>query len=299
MRKLLVGVVCLVVSSAVFAQSRVPAGRVWAEPTVVEGMKLDASALYHQYVTMRNATVASEGPADAFLFAVAGSTPAAGGTYFRSEVTLVNNDPTVAQNVGILYFPSNNVLGCNNYVAKVLNLQPNSFYTYSDFVGNQLSTQGLGAIVVLGVTSSGNLDTTANIDGFSRIWTPVPGFKGTASQSFPAVAISGYPGTQYIYGIHTDAGFRSNVFVFNYNPSVPSTRRFTLSFVGSNGATGAAPLDVQPCALGVYSIAGNYANTSVTVAPPDSAAGWFAFGSTVDNDSGDNWSVAARPDGIH
>ena len=298
MRKVLLGVLCLAVSSTVFAQ-RVPAGRTWAQPTVVEGMPLDATALFHQYATMPRAAVATEGPDDAFLFAVAGSTPAAGGTYFHSEVTLVNNKPNSSQYVLAIYFPSDNTLGCNNYVAKVLNLAANSFYTYRDFVDNPLSTRGLGSLVFIGVTSSGSVDSTANIDGFSRIWTPVPGSAGTASQSFPSVAISGYPGVQYIYGLHTESGFRSNVFIFNYNPNVTTARRFTLNIFGDNGASGAATVDVQPCALGLYSIAGNYAGTGVAVTPPDSQAGWFAFGSTVDQASSDNWSVAGRPDGIH
>jgi hypothetical protein len=294
MKKVLLGVLCLAVSTSVFAQKT--AGRTYAEPTVVD-VHLDANALFRQ-ATGPRAQVSSEGPDNAFLFAVVGSAPGAGGTFFKSEVTLVNNDTTFSQNLGVLYFPSNGG-SCNGALTKTLRLNPNSFVVYSDFVSQVFGATGLGSVVVLGVDGSGNFDSRANIDGFSRIWTPVAGFQGTASQSFPAVAISGYPGVQYIYGLHTDSGFRSNVFVFNYLPTFGAARTFGLNFVGSNGATGGATLTVQPCSLGVYSIAGNYASTSLSVVPPDSGGGWFAFGSTVDNLSGDNWSVAARPDGIH
>jgi len=297
MRKLLLGVLCLVVSSSLLAQ-RVASGRVYAQPTVIEGVKIDPIAMFKQYKAQRSVLVSSDGPDNAFLFAVVGSAPGSNGTYFRSEVTLVNNDTVFSQPVAALYFPANGG-NCGAPMAQILSLRPNSLVVYNDFVNQVFNTTGLGGLVILGSDSSGNFDSTANIDGFSRIWTPIAGFQGTASQSFQSEAISGYPGSQFIYGIRSDSSFRTNLFVFNYYPTLTQPRTFGLNFAGDNGNTGSASLTVAPCSLGVYAVQGNYGSTAVSITPPDSLGGWFAFGSSNDNLSGDNWSVGARPDLIH
>ncbi len=297
MKKLLLALSCVVVCTSALAQPAAP--RRFAKPELID-LKLNPTELFRQ-ATGPRAAVSSEGPDNAFLFAVAGSTSAAGGLYFRSEVTLVNNDTIFSQNVAVIYFPSNGG-SCSTATSQALRLSPNTFYVWPDFVNTIFHTSGLGSIVVVAVDSNGNFDSTGNIDGFSRIWTPIPGYQGTASQSFPSVAIGGYPGVQYIYGLQHDGAFRTNVFIFNYLPTGSSApRTFAINVVGLSGNTSSLSLSVGPCSLGVLSLNPNvnFGATSMAVVPPDSAGGWFAFGSTVDNLSGDNWSVAGRPDLIH
>jgi hypothetical protein len=292
MKKVLLGVLCLAVCASALAQTKT-AGKRFEEPTVID-IKVNPTQLYRQATGVR-ALVSSENADNAFIFAVVGSAPGAGGLYYKSQVTLVNNDTVFGQDVAVLYFPSSGG-NCNGGAVTTLHLKANTFYVWNDFVGSVFNTTGLGSVVILGVDSAGNFDSTANIDGFSRIWTPIPGFRGTASQSFPGVALSGYSGTQWIYGLQNDSEFRTNVFIFNYDPTNPLTRSFHVNVVGLNGS-GSLTMNVPPCSLGVASLgANNYGALIVSVAPPDANAAWFAFGSTVDNSSGDNWSVAARPD---
>jgi hypothetical protein len=257
-------------------------------------LKVDHQKLFAQ-AGGPSASVTTEKADNALIFAVVGSTAGAGGTFFRSDVTLVNNR-SVAQNIAGFYFPAG--AGCSNARTATLRMPAFSWVQYNDFVSQFFNSSGLGSVVIFAVNSNGDFDSLGNIDGFSRIWTPISGFSGTASQSFPAVALSSYPSTQYIYGVRHDSAFRTNVFIFNYLPnSTGSTRTFSV-FVGSgSGQTASNNLAVTPCSLSTWSLpASNMGVLSIAVTPPDSLGGWYAFGSTVDNLSGDNWSVAARPD---
>jgi hypothetical protein len=256
-------------------------------------LRPDPTQLFRE-ATAPRAAVSTESPDSAFIFAVVGNAPGAGGTYFRSEVTLVNN-LSRSQNVAILYFPAGGG-SCNGASIQSLRLSGNTFYVWSNFVADIFNTTGLGSVVVLAVDANGNFDSTGNLDGFSRIWTPIAGFQGTASQSFPSVSLSAFPQTQFIYGLRHDSSFRTNLFIFNYLPTGSTASRvFTANVIGlSDNAS--FTMSVPPCSLAVSALpARTFGALSMSVTPPDSAGGWFAFGSTVDNQSGDNWSVAARP----
>lgn len=292
MKRIALVALCLISALPLVAQGR--SARTSAVPELLT-LRPDPIQLFRD-ATAPHVEVASENPDSAFIFAVVGRAAGANGTFFRSEVTIVNN-LTRSQNVAILYFPSNGG-SCNAASVQSMRLSANTFFVWSDFVGDVFNTTGLGSVVVLAVDSNGNFDSTGNIDGFSRIWTPVAGFQGTASQSFPAVALSGYPSTQYMYGLRHDPSFRTNLFIFNYLPTGSTApRQFGVSAVGLNSSS-SHTLSVAPCSLGVLSLPAstNYGALSMAITPPDSAGGWFAFGSSNDNASGDNWSVAARPD---
>lgn len=293
MRRLLGGLLWIALCSTALAETTI--GKRFAEPAIVP-IASDPVAMYRQATGPRG-SVASERADDAFLFAVVGSSPGAQGTYFRSEVTLVNNDTTSAQYVVAYYFPAAPGGGsCTGVQAQQIRMDANTFYVWPDFVNSVFHATGLGSVVVFGTDSAGNFDSTANIDGFSRIWTPVAGFQGTASQSFPSVAISGFPGPQYIFGLRQDPDFRTNLFIFNYLPTGGTApRTFSVQAVGTTGATASFSMSVPPCSLTFQSISGNLGSMALSIAPPDSGGGWFAFGSSNDNHSGDNWSVGARP----
>lgn len=256
-------------------------------------LRPDPTQLFME-ATGPRASVATETADSAFIFAVVGNSPGAGGTYFRSEVTLVNN-LSRSQNVAALYFPAG-AGSCNGASVQTLRLSGNTFYVWSNFVADIFNTTGLGSVVVLAVDGNGHFDSTGSIDGFSRIWTPIAGFQGTASQSFPSVSLSAFPQTQFIYGLRHDSSFRTNLFIFNYLPTgSTASRLFTANVVGLSDSA-SFTMSVPPCSLAVSALPGKtFGALSISVTPPDSAGGWFAFGSTVDNQSGDNWSVAARP----
>ena len=288
--RLLVAVLVVAVCLPVFAQDT--RAMKFEEPQRLS-LRPDPTQLFID-ATGPRAAVATESPDSSFIFAVVGNSPGAGGTYFRSEVTLVNN-LSRSQNVAVLYFPAG-AGSCNGASVQSMRLSGQTFYVWSNFVADIFNTTGLGSVVVLAVDSNGNFDSTGNLDGFSRIWTPIAGYQGTASQSFPSVSLSAYPQTQFIYGLRHDSSFRTNLFIFNYLPTgSTASRLFTASVVGLSDSA-SFTMSVPPCSLAVSALPGRtFGALSMSIVPPDSAGGWFAFGSTVDNSSGDNWSVAARP----
>jgi hypothetical protein len=240
------------------------------------------------------ANVATELPDSAFIVAVAGNTPGAGGTHFRSEVTVVNNR-NIPQVVEFFYMPAGT--GCAGIRSETFTFEPNYWWTWYDFVGDVFKTTGVGSIVAFAVDSNGNHDSNGNIDGFARIWTPVPGFRGTASQSFPPVAFSSYPYGQGAMGLRQDRNFRTNLALFNYLPDNPTaSRTFDVWVIGGTGLEREYTVTVPPCSLVLQAIpSGDFGPLYLWAEPRDGFGGWYGFGSTVDNDSGDNWSSPMRP----
>ena len=238
--------------------------------------------------------VATELPDSAFIIAVAGNTPGNGGTHFRSEVTVVNNR-NIPQRIEFFYMPAG--VGCAGIRSAAFTFEPNYWFTWFDFVTDVFNVTGIGSIVAFAVDERGNYDSNGNIDGFARIWTPVPGFRGTASQSFPPVTFSPYPYGQGAMGLRQDANFRTNLAILNYLPDNPNMSRVFDVWVG--GATGLVreyTVSVPPCSLVLQGIpSGDYGPLYLWAEPRDAFGGWYGFGSTVDNLSGDNWSSAMRP----
>ena len=237
----------------------------------------------------------SEEHSDWFLvFPIVGSTPGGNGTYFRSETTILNN-LTRQQRVAVFYFPAG-AGSCSAGTLKYLTLDSYSWYVYPDVVANLFGTSGLGGMILFAVDAFGNPDSTASLDGFSRIWTPVAGFAGTASQSFPPVIPNVINGYQEAYGLRQDAGFRTNVGIFNYFPTGSlSARLFDVHIDGFTGASADMTLSVPPCSLVLQPIpAGTFGNLIMSVTPRDGGSAWYGFGSSVDNISGDNWSSTTR-----
>jgi hypothetical protein len=281
-------ILALVVSAALFAAAAdAQPVRRFVEPTIE-----------------RNATaapriapdIASENSGAAFVIAVVGNAPGGFGTHFRSEVVISNNLQR-AQRLEIFYFPAN-AGSCAQFQRRTMTMDSYSWYVWPDFVGSVFSAQGLGSVIVFAADAAGNVDHSAEIDGFSRIWTPTAGLAGgTASQSFPPVEVSGGSGMHTAFGLRADAGFRTNVAIFNYLPSFGTTPRvFDIYLGGVTGEERTMTVTVPPCSMVLQAIpAANYGALLVEFRPRDSQAGWFAFASSVDNVSGDNWSSSARP----
>ena len=235
--------------------------------------------------------VVLEGSENAFVFPIVGSAAAGGGLFFRSE-TVIYNRLNRQQNIAIYYFPIGG--GAANCLrpAKQMRLDANAWYVWTDFVADALSTNGLGAVIVLAVTSTGNVDTTARIDGNSRIWTPQPGTNGTTSQNFPSVSLKMPAGGQSSFGLRHDEFYRSNYGIFNYD-TVPRTFRVRPNGLRGNPVTFNVALDACSATLSPLQ-GGPYGSYELYIEAVDGRALFFTFGSSVDNATGDSWSVIGR-----
>lgn len=224
---------------------------------------------------------------EAFIIPVAGNAPGSNGTYFRTDLALVN-DRSTEQNIGVGWMAQ----GVDNTNAGIAyySLPANTFVAIDDFVGGVLQKQGLGALFIFGVTASGATDTAAQIDGYSRIWTPQPGSKGTVSQSFPAVSLTDSIGSLVanLVGLKQNAQFRTNIGVVNLD-SIAHT--WTARAAGSGVVT---MITVPPFSMAQVPLAPNSAGTSsgnVGLELKSDGFGfwWSAYGSSTDNYTGDGW----------
>lgn len=223
-----------------------------------------------------------------FIIPAAGSVQGSNGTFFRSDVTLVNYN-TTPQTLAVTWLAA----GQDNSKATptTVTLPASSIINTADFVANTLHQTGLGAIVVQAVDSSNNLDTNASIDGFSRIWTPQPGStNGTVSQSFPSVSVfdSEGPSTAVAMGLRQDANFRTNVGIVNLDSAAHT---WTIQSIETSAKT---TLTVQPSSLGQTALPAGFAGpdgfVAIEITPTDTADFlWSAYGSSVDNTTGDGW----------
>lgn len=223
-----------------------------------------------------------------FIFPAAGNLQGSNGTFFKSDVSLVNFN-TTPQNVAVFWFAAGQDNTKTNPVT--ITIPANSVVNANDFVGTKLNQTGLGTIAVQAVDSSGNLDLNASIDGFSRIWTPQPGSaNGTVSQSFPAVSVfdSEGPSPAVAVGLRADTNFRTNVGIVNLDTVAHSWT------IGSASTTATTTVTVPPQSLVQTALPSGFADTNGSVGllftPTDSSDFlWSAYGSSVDNTTGDGW----------
>ena len=231
---------------------------------------------------------------DAFLFPSAGSVQGAGGTFFKSDGMIVNHRNAM-QRISMGWIAQ----GVNNgsRPLKYFNLNPVTPYALRDLVTTNLGESGLGAVLVTGVTSTGASDSSATLDGFSRIWTNQPGAQGTVSLAFPSISVLDSLGNAFAYalGLRHDAGFRTNVGIVNLD-SVPHTWTVTINGDGTSPITN---FDVTVDGYSMKQVpvpAGNYGILLVALSPNASGFWWSAYGASVDNITGDGWvSHAAQP----
>ncbi|HEV7426264.1 MAG TPA: hypothetical protein VGQ46_07840 [Thermoanaerobaculia bacterium] len=226
--------------------------------------------------------VVLEGAESAFIFPVVGSAGA-----FRTEAVIFNRLDR-SQLVDVYFLPLGG--GSCNVGAVRLRLDANTWYFYSDFVFDVFSKVNFGSVVAFGVTSGGNTDSSARIDGNARIWS-VDGGGGTTSQNFPAMSIAVPGGGQSAFGLRKDEFYRTNWGIFNYD-SV--TRTFDLTFNGLRGFS-TLSVNIPPCSLVQQGVPGGpYGSFEIYFSPRDGGGLYYAYGSSVDNISGDAWNVPGR-----
>jgi len=228
------------------------------------------------------------------LIPAAGNVAGANGTFFRSDITLVNL-ASHDQNIKLQWLPQ----GASATSSMTITIAAQRALRSADFVAEVLAQSGLGAIVINGVTSAGAADPTALLWASSRIWTNQPGTNGTTSQSLPAVPLnalfSGSSAALFaLSSVNVPSNFRVNVGIVNLNAT---THTYAISQSGS----GSVNLVIIPAMSMAQISLGSGLSATQEVLIQDVTTGgaapnsWIVYGSTVDNITGDAWSELGVP----
>lgn len=239
------------------------------------------------------AVVLPLGSAAQVLIPAAGSAPGANGTFFRSDITIVNLN-THDQQVLLQWLPQ---AGTGSAMSTTITIPARFAIRSTDFVRSYLNTSGIGAIIVSGVTAGGAPDSSAALDVVSRIWTNEPGSAGTTSQSFFAIPLSAVnTSSAAFFGMgdaeNADAA-RVNVGIVNTDPVNAQT--FAVALVAHSVTPFTIQVTVPPMSMqqipatGASGIVVEILVTNITPAATKSNL-WTAYCSTIDNVTGDAWS---------
>ena len=230
--------------------------------------------------------------ANSILIPAAGHVQGGNGTFFKSDIAIHNLRP-VTQLVRLEWLPRS---GSGAYsITRTITLLGDGVAQTDDFVEGVLSTEGLGAIVVSPVLADGTPDPAGRLAVSSRIWTPQPGTNlGNVSQSFPPLPFSGIVSTKLaITGLRSDTRHRVNVGIVNLDRT--SAQTFRVSAVGYAGT--ARDVTVEPYSMTQFPLEGVFSGGNLRVdveVLPLPGGGrlslWTAYGSVVDNGTGDSWS---------
>ncbi len=245
------------------------------------------------------------------MIPVAGTVAGANGTRFQTDLTITNRTAGPEAILIDVYWLPRDVPGSGTPV-KRLALAPWAVEFHEDFVTRTLNLSGLGAIILRAVHEDGSPNLGARLDAFARVWTPVPGSTGTVSQAVHASTLN-FPSTDdlqpipgLIYGLRQDASFRSNYGLVNMG-----TKRlqFTVSFIAGSEASSldrtiTERVVVEPQSMThrtVPASATGPLTISITAHQERSISNpsaplqpWAAYGSSVDNTTGDGWYSKAQ-----
>ena len=123
------------------------------------------------------------------LIAGAGATSGANGTFFRSDITVLNYRTDADQRVFLNWVPQG-VSGVGRAPVDIV-IPKASGISSEDFVTSIMNQTGLGSILITAVTADGQLDLAGKLHATARIWSNQPGVSnGTVSQTFPIIALS-------------------------------------------------------------------------------------------------------------
>lgn len=230
-----------------------------------------------------------------FLIPAAGSTAGANGTFFHSDIAIINF-ASHDQIVKFQWLPQSGAAGSTT----TLTIPAQSGIRSADFVATYLMQTGLGAILVTGMTGGGIPDSSALLYASSRIWTPQPGSAGTTSQSFPAIPTSTI-NTQVAAlfaagGADNPSNYRTNVGIVNLDP-VNAQTYLVLLPSSPGGATTGGQVTIAPMSMQLVGLGSGIAPTQEILIQNVTTTGksnsWMAYGSSIDNVTGDAWSELA------
>lgn len=261
---------------------------------------LAAPALFAaQLPAESNNVIAPLGGAPQLLIPAAGAVAGANGTFFRSDINIINYT-THDQIVQLRWLPY--ATSGVTVPVRQISIRALSGIGSEDFVTTTMQQTGLGSILITGVDAAGNPDTTARLYATSRIWSNQPGSNGTVSQSFPTLVPGTLNSTRLsMIGVHRDARYRLNVGIVNLDPNFAQS--FQIVTAGGNQASDVVLVTVQPLSMFQTPVSGaDLTNPQVVVQNVTSANRtntWTAYASSVDNVTGDSWSeigFTAPPD---
>jgi hypothetical protein len=269
------------------ATRRLPMKRVLAFAALLLSLPLAAAEI------VTDGVVVPVNAANQILIPAAGSVAGGNGTFFRSDVTIVNFTAR-AVTINVRWLPQPG----GTPTSATLDIAASSGIRSSDFVHDYLNQSGLGAILLTPVTGTGSIDTGALLNVTSRIWTPQPGTAGATSQNFPGIPTSAInTPSGLIFGMGgADAPdrYRVNVGIVNLS-SADQDFVVTLPPGATSYLVHVPALGMQQIALGSgFSITQQIQIQNGTPSGTRSN-NWVAYGSTVDNVTGDAWSDLAIP----
>ncbi|MCU1244922.1 MAG: hypothetical protein JWN02_832 [Acidobacteria bacterium] len=240
-------------------------------------------------------TIIPVGSAPELVIPAAGSIAGANGTYFKSDITILNYS-NHAQTVRLRWLPQGQT--GSGLTATDVTLAALSGITSEDFVATVLRQTGLGAVLVTSLTNTGALDTTGRLYATARIWTPEPGTGGTTSQSFFVLPTSTFTTAQRsIIGQRRDDRYRLNVGVVNLDPLNPQLYQIVVAGTSPGVPTENTTVTVRPLSMEQVPLSGPpQQGLQIVVANITSinrSSAWTAYGSSVDNVTGDAWSTSA------
>jgi PKD repeat protein len=251
--------------------------------TLVAANAVSSSTTVHQVVVAAPASFHS-------LVSAAAQTDGAGGSVWRTELTLFNagNESAIGQ---FIFIP--NVGG--TLQTRPLYLAPKQSMT----LGNALldlfgMSSGTGALAVEAQSAS----STPNLKVTSRTYTT--GSTGTYGQAVPQVSDGALQQSLYLTGMESDANFRTNIGLVNRSNAPVGV---SLTLVNANGGTvGSASVTVaannfSQASLGTFFPAvngGSFASLSMRInaAVPGALS---AYASVIDNRTQDPVYIQAVP----
>lgn len=226
------------------------------------------------------------------LIPAAGAVNGAGGTFFRSDIYVVNLT-NHTQRVRMQWLPQGS--SGTAIPPREIDVPAASGFFSEDFVGVIMEQSGLGAILVTGVTTEGAFDPTALIFTTSRIWTAQPGSPtGTTSQSLISLDTETIASTQqWIFGIRRDNRYRANVGVVNLSAN---PQRFAITVNGTAPPTSTTTTEVEVPGFSMQQISVTAGTGALQIVVNNISAGtretnWTSYASSVDNTTGDSWSM--------
>lgn len=263
------------------------------------------------------------------LVPIAGDVQGINGTHFRTDL-IVRNAAKGFQNVQIRFLPAEqaNVVS-PAYPLLIANMEARSTFVFEDVLTRWLASSGFGALLIK-ITDDGDRGdndppalasvTQGNLTASCRIYTEQPGGNGTTSQSSDAIDLthSQYFSSGSTAGLRQDSDFRTNVGIVNLDPAL--TRNFTVTMTSAEAnrlptraivmSVAVPPMSMVQRALPQVNL-GNILLKVELARPVDpydplganrgsqaaaTPAFWTAYGSTVDNITGDSWLQMITPD---
>lgn len=227
--------------------------------------------------------------AQQYILPAAGSVQGGFGTYFRSDVSIWNFREE-SQRIVMRWLPQ--ATSGVGLPTVELTVAAFSGIQDEDFVANVMHRNGsLGAILFTAVRPDGTPDPNARLTIQSRIWTPQQNTLGFTSQSFDAIRVTQITGDRRaVTNQRNDFRYRMNVGIVNFDTQ--ATRTWQILH-----ASQTTPMTLPPLSMHLITLPrppnSNDPFLVKILGDGGSQFTWVAFGSSVDNVSGDAWSSMA------